>query len=345
MSDSAPSAASRSRILACTVTSSAVVGSSAMIKLRAAAQRHRDHRALALAARQRERIGARHPLGIAQLHMAQQLDRLRPGGRLREAAMQPERLGDLRADAMQRVERGHRLLEDHRDAVAANLAHLGLVEPDEIAPLEAQRAGDMGAFRQQAHQRERGHGLARTGFSHDAERLARAQRERHVAHHSARSLRRGQVDGEIGDLEQHLSAEPAASGSSASRKPSPIRLRPSTLSATASPGKSASRGATYIQVCASASMRPQDDERRLRAEPEVGQRGLGENRDGELDRRLNDQRGRDIGQHMAVARSRPARAPTPGPPARIRARVRNWRSRASVWRRSAHWRSRSRVSR
>src|SRR5271163_536847 len=39
-------------------------------------------------------------------------------------------------------------------------------------------------------------------------------------------------------------------------------------------------------------------ERRLRAEPEVGERGFGENGDGELDRRLHDQRWRDVRKHM-----------------------------------------------
>jgi hypothetical protein len=37
--------------------------------------------------------------------------------------VQAQRLGDLVADGEHRVERGHRLLEDHRDAVAADRAH------------------------------------------------------------------------------------------------------------------------------------------------------------------------------------------------------------------------------
>ena len=45
---------------------------------------------------------------------------------LREPEVQPGRLGDLLADREDGVERGHRILEDHRDVVAADLAHLGL---------------------------------------------------------------------------------------------------------------------------------------------------------------------------------------------------------------------------
>ena len=50
------------RICACTVTSSAVVGSSAMKKVGLVGERHRDHHALTLTARKLMRIGA-EPLG------------------------------------------------------------------------------------------------------------------------------------------------------------------------------------------------------------------------------------------------------------------------------------------
>jgi hypothetical protein len=51
---------------------------------------------------------------------------------LREAAVQPQRLADLARDGVHRVQRRHRLLEDHADAVAANLAHGVLVAPDQF---------------------------------------------------------------------------------------------------------------------------------------------------------------------------------------------------------------------
>ena len=69
----------------------------------------------------------------------------------------------------------HRLLEDHRDAVAAQLAHLGFVRastrsrPSNVTlPPTVRRE----ARRQQAHHRERGDALAAAGFADDAERLA-----------------------------------------------------------------------------------------------------------------------------------------------------------------------------
>ena len=48
--------------------------------------------------------------------------------RLRRAAVDADRLGDLVADGVDRVEAGHRLLEHHGDVVAADAAHRLLVE-------------------------------------------------------------------------------------------------------------------------------------------------------------------------------------------------------------------------
>ena len=84
---------------ACTVTSSAVVGSSAMMQSRRTADRHGDHRALPLAARELERIGSRGAFRLGQSHALEQLDRAPRASRLPQPAMQPQRLGDLRADA------------------------------------------------------------------------------------------------------------------------------------------------------------------------------------------------------------------------------------------------------
>ena len=48
--------------------------------------------------------------------------------------MQAQRLGDLLADGHQRVEAGHRLLEDHRHAVAAQALQRRLRQAGEVAP-------------------------------------------------------------------------------------------------------------------------------------------------------------------------------------------------------------------
>ena len=49
-----------------------------------------------------------------------------------QAAMHLEDFADLPLDRVQRIERGHRLLEHHGDVVAAHRAHLVLVGGDEV---------------------------------------------------------------------------------------------------------------------------------------------------------------------------------------------------------------------
>ena len=145
---------------------------------RRAADRHGDHRPLPLAARQRERIGVGGALRIGEPHVFEQLHRTLERGRSRHAPMQDQRFGDLPSDAMQGIEGRHRLLKDHRDPIPAQEAHGFLAEADELAPLEAYRAGDAGRVRSEAHQRQGGHRLAGAGFADDAEALAVVERKR-----------------------------------------------------------------------------------------------------------------------------------------------------------------------
>ena len=69
------SSRSSARICACVVTSSAVVGSSAISRRGLQRQRHRDHRALAQPAGQLAGIGIDALLGHRDADIAEQLDR------------------------------------------------------------------------------------------------------------------------------------------------------------------------------------------------------------------------------------------------------------------------------
>ena len=51
-----------------------------------------------------------------------------------QAFVQGQHLVDLLFDAVQRVERGHGLLKDHGDAVAADAAQLVLVQFEQVLP-------------------------------------------------------------------------------------------------------------------------------------------------------------------------------------------------------------------
>ena len=159
-----------------------------------------------------------------------------------QAAMQDQRLGDLRADAMQRVQRRHRLLKDHRDAVAAQAPHLGFAGAGKVAPLEADRAARLCAPSGSRPISASAVIVLPEPDSPTTPRLSPRSSENETSRTTRRALRRRQVDGEVCDFEQHSAPRPQF-GSSASRRPSPSRLRPSTESATARPGKIASRGA------------------------------------------------------------------------------------------------------
>ena len=106
------------------VTSSAVVGSSAMISLGLQAS------PIAIITRWRMppdklmRILLEPALAVGDADQPQQLERARARLRLAHLEVDEQRLHDLLPDRQDRIERGHRLLEDHRDVAAAHLAHL-----------------------------------------------------------------------------------------------------------------------------------------------------------------------------------------------------------------------------
>src|SRR5262245_20348743 len=144
--------------------------------LRIARERHSDHDALAHAARQLVGIALSALLGFWNGNTAQHLDRFHHGPALGQTLVQSDRLADLMADRVQGIERGHRLLEYHRDLIAANLLHLLLTEIDEIAPLQADGPADdpTGGIGHEAQDGQRRYALAAAGFAYHTERFAAA---------------------------------------------------------------------------------------------------------------------------------------------------------------------------
>ena len=104
-------------------TSSAVVGSSAMMSLRLRGERERDDHALAHAARELVRIVVDAARRRLDPHFLEQRDRLRARLRRRERQVRAHRLDQLAADRVERVERGQRILEHGADLAPANPAH------------------------------------------------------------------------------------------------------------------------------------------------------------------------------------------------------------------------------
>ncbi len=111
--------------------------------------------------------------------------------------MQDQRLGDLGADAAQRIQRGHRLLEHHGDPVAAQAAHRLFAQAHEFPPLEADRAADPRALRRKSHQRKRRHRLSGAGFADDPEAFAFAEAEARAVDDPDGAALPRQVDDEV----------------------------------------------------------------------------------------------------------------------------------------------------
>ena len=68
------------------------------------------------------RIRSEHALRVGQRDFTHEIQRLLPPFRFGQGGMEAQDLVDLPAAAHHRIERGHRLLEDHRHARAAQLA-------------------------------------------------------------------------------------------------------------------------------------------------------------------------------------------------------------------------------
>ena len=118
-----------------------------------------------------------------------------------------QHLVDLLAAGHDRVERGHRLLEDHRHARAAQFAQPRLVGRQDVLALEQDLArARLQRLGEQAHDGEGDHRLARARFAHQADDLARIDGEAHLVDGELAVGALGQRDGEVADFEDGLAA-------------------------------------------------------------------------------------------------------------------------------------------
>ena len=164
-----------------------------------------DHHALAHAARELMRILLEAAFRIGDPDQRQQLDRARLRGFLGHAEMNEQRLHDLKPDPQNRIERRHRLLEDHRDVMTADPAHLLVVELQEIAAVEHDRAGgDFGGLGEKPHDRQRGDGLARAGFTDDRDHLTGIDGVADVLDRAHEAVGRAELDAQVLDLKNWL---------------------------------------------------------------------------------------------------------------------------------------------
>jgi hypothetical protein len=93
--------------------------------------------------------------------------------------MAADHLDQLGTDREDRIESIHRILEDHRDPLAADSREPGPAGRQQFLIIEEDPAGDPRVAGQQADRRQAGHALARAGLPDHGQHLALPQLERH----------------------------------------------------------------------------------------------------------------------------------------------------------------------
>ena len=113
-----------------------------------------------------------------------------------------QRLGDLVADRMHRIERRHGFLEDHADAVAAQCTQALRRCPQQIFAFKEYPtcAGLDLAGRKEPQYRPGHHGLARAGLPDHTQDLVARQAELQILHGMAAVSRRRQTNAQTVDL-------------------------------------------------------------------------------------------------------------------------------------------------
>jgi hypothetical protein len=149
------------------------------------------------------RIRAQRPLRVRQPHGLQQVQRAAPDLGASQAGMGAEHFRDLVADGAQRIERRHRFLEDHADALAAQPAQGLGRQPQQILPFPQHLAG-AGAhvLGQQPQDRAGRQRFAGAAFTHHTDDFARADVQRQVLQRMRPVGAGRQVHGQVLDAQQ-----------------------------------------------------------------------------------------------------------------------------------------------
>jgi hypothetical protein len=170
---------------------------------------HGDHHPLAHAAGELVGVVVQALAGVGDGDLGEQV--ARGGARLApvHALVEAQGLGDLLPDRQDRVQRGHRLLEDHGDPVAPERADAGVAQAREFDAFEAGPARlDPAGVAQQPQQRERRHALARAALADDGQGLARIDVEGDAVDGAQPAARRPELDRQILHVQQVAHSKP-----------------------------------------------------------------------------------------------------------------------------------------
>ena len=216
-----------------------------------------------------------------------------------EIEMRFQRFADLKADGEAGIERRHRLLEDHRHVFAGDAPPLVRAHRREIRAVEGHAVGGHGrGRRQEAHRRQHRHRLAGAGFADDRQHFVALERQVEPVHRRERAVACRERDGEIADFEQRRRHQPLRIfGSSASRRPSPVRLMARTVMRMAKPGRATIQGSELNEFARVGQHRAPFRRRRLGAKAKEAKRRRLENGARHAKRRLHDERSEAVRQH------------------------------------------------
>src|SRR4029079_11185606 len=230
-----------------------------------ARERHRDHDALLLAARQLVRIRAQAPARLGHADLSEQRLGARDGLAVRHAEVLDERLDELRTDREDRVERAHRVLEHAGDLATAQRLQLLARRREHVAAAKRDRPGALGVVGKQVQDRHRRHALARARLADERDGGVLGDVEADAAHrfdprHDPALAAEAKRDAQVADGQQRrVHSSPLSLGSSASRSESVMIENAVTKTAiTAVAPASGHQWPRMRSLCASASIVPHD---------------------------------------------------------------------------------------
>src|SRR5271169_5271881 len=207
-------------------------------KPRRSGQCHRDHDALAHAARKLMRILLDEARGIGCPDKIEKLQRAPARRRARGALMDFQETGNLPPCRYYGIEGRTVALADHCDLASAISAHFILRETEQIDALEFNRSSQNPAGTpDHAEYRGRTHRLARAGLTNETENLSSVDDNVDAVEHLDQPAVGVEMHNQILHLEE-LAHRPRILGSRRSRRPSPTKLKTSTVTMIAIPGNS-----------------------------------------------------------------------------------------------------------
>ena len=176
---------------------------------RIAGDGHGDHDALIHAAGELMREGAEAGGGSGDADLVEEFDDAGADAVAGNGGVGAQGFGDLPADGVAGVQRGHRLLEDHGDVAADEFSPRAGGEFQQVGAVEAEGVGgDFSGEGDEAHDGEHRHAFAGAGFADDGEKVAFRDGHVDAVDGAEAAAGGGEFDGEVADFEEghpHLS--------------------------------------------------------------------------------------------------------------------------------------------